>query len=497
MPSRDEPTASSASSPSVPNPRPPLGVVRSAESLGRSSRASGVSGERDGSLIDLTNSLEFDRESGPASRTSPPRPPSSHGDTTSGAAGVGRSNSAEQASLSSLEALVRAESANRQEENAALARLLAFISTRPPPAIDPAGRRALLSASSLAEVTDVLQGQQPTPSSANDVAALRVELSTAESVNTHLSRRLDSLAVENAELRDKLEVAERERALWEGEAKKLAPFMTSLRKSLAATEASLKTAREDQSKKVAAAFAHAEAFRAQVRERDAEIARLINAISARDAEYATLQGVATKHFEQLTESARLLSSGDSQPLRHAQATIADQRRVILNQKRIIARQGFLPMHDPHMAAAAGAGLDVPGLDPAELQLNARLCGSTCNGGCLVGELRSSPELGDSNARRPLGSGGLYDRFQLGEPFRGWEHGSLGCCFGFRFGDTPAIILFDSPVIAAVSCAWGRPIQFDFVDRTDSSSKYSVEFHSACRACWFRRADFTLRSASPS
>ncbi|KAG6622016.1 uncharacterized protein IUM83_07433 [Phytophthora cinnamomi] len=321
----------------------------------------------------MTNSLEFDRESGPASRISPPRPPSSHGDTTSGAAGVDRSNSAEQASLSSLEALVRAESANRQEENAALARLLAFISTRPPPAIDPSGRRALLSASSLAEVTDVLQGQQPTPSSSNDVAALRVELSTAESVNTHLSRRLDSLAVENAKLRDKMEVAERERALWEREAKKLAPFMTSLRKSLAAREAFLTTAREDQSKKVAAGFAHAEAFRAQVRERDAAIARLVNAISARDAEYAALQRVAAKHFEQLTESARLLSSRDSQPLRHAQATIADQRRVILNQERVIARQGFLPMHDPHMVAAAGAGLDVPRLNPADLQLNARLC----------------------------------------------------------------------------------------------------------------------------
>ncbi|KAG6599851.1 uncharacterized protein IUM83_13218 [Phytophthora cinnamomi] len=85
-----------------------------------------------------------------------------------------------------------------------------------------------------------------------------------------------------------MEVAERERALWEREAKKLAFFMTSFRKSLAATEASLKTAREDQLKNVAAAFAHAEAFRAQVKEHDAEIARLVNAISTRNAEYATL-----------------------------------------------------------------------------------------------------------------------------------------------------------------------------------------------------------------
>ncbi|POM57793.1 Hypothetical protein PHPALM_37648 [Phytophthora palmivora] len=49
------------------------------------------------------------------------------------------------------------------------------------------------------------------------------------------------------------------------------------------------------------------------------------------------------------------------------------RETILRQKRVISRQGFVPMHDPHMAAAAGAGLDVPGMDPASLKLNARLC----------------------------------------------------------------------------------------------------------------------------
>lgn len=31
------------------------------------------------------------------------------------------------------------------------------------------------------------------------------------------------------------------------------------------------------------------------------------------------------------------------------------------------------MHDPHMAVAAAAGLGVPGMNPADLQLNARLC----------------------------------------------------------------------------------------------------------------------------
>ncbi|EGZ10225.1 hypothetical protein PHYSODRAFT_338893, partial [Phytophthora sojae] len=108
-------------------------------------------------------------------------------------------------------------------------------------------------------------------------------------------------------------------------------------------------------------------------ERDSEIERLTQLLSARDAEYAVLQGISTKHFEQLQESARLLISGDAQPLRDAKATIKHQREAILRQKRVISRMGLLPMHDPHMAATAAAGLDAPGLSPADLQLNARLC----------------------------------------------------------------------------------------------------------------------------
>ncbi|POM70936.1 LOW QUALITY PROTEIN: Hypothetical protein PHPALM_12565 [Phytophthora palmivora] len=49
------------------------------------------------------------------------------------------------------------------------------------------------------------------------------------------------------------------------------------------------------------------------------------------------------------------------------------RETILRQKRVISRHGFVPMHDLHMATAAGAGLDVLGLDPASLKLTARLC----------------------------------------------------------------------------------------------------------------------------
>ncbi|KAG3234991.1 hypothetical protein PI124_g19974 [Phytophthora idaei] len=111
----------------------------------------------------------------------------------------------------------------------------------------------------------------------------------------------------------------------------------------------------------------------QVQNRTAEIKTLHQTIADKDAAYVTLQGVAAKHFEQLHEPTRLLNSTSDPALRHAQAVVKDQQAVILRQKRIIQRQGCLPLHEPHMAAAAGAGLDVPGLNPADLKLNARLC----------------------------------------------------------------------------------------------------------------------------
>ncbi|GMF32525.1 unnamed protein product [Phytophthora fragariaefolia] len=109
----------------------------------------------------------------------------------------------------------------------------------------------------------------------------------------------------------------------------------------------------------------------EVLDRDQEIATLRASIVDRDRAYATLQGVATKHFTQLQESARLLTDGGGQPLRHAKEVVAHQRAVILRQKLSIARQGSIPVHDPHMAVAAAGGLDAPGLSPSDLQLNAR------------------------------------------------------------------------------------------------------------------------------
>ncbi|EGZ20643.1 hypothetical protein PHYSODRAFT_328731 [Phytophthora sojae] len=318
-----------------------------AELVDSASRARGVSNGQEHPVIDLTTSRGFDRESEPASRTSPRRLPSPRDDTTSDAADLGRSDSAGPVSLDSLAALIHAQSEQRRIENADLARLLSFVITRPAPAADREVRRAALEATSVSELLSLLRGQHQSSSQASDVAALRVELESTRTINADLTRRLDSQAAVKADLEERLKTVEEERDRWKAESKKSSPLLTSFRKAMAESEASLKSARKSQDDKVKSALAHAKDLGRQLRERDSEIERLTQLLSARDAEYAHL--------------------------RDAKATIKHQREVILRQKRVISRMGLLPMHDPHMAAAAAAGLDVPGLSPADLLFNARLC----------------------------------------------------------------------------------------------------------------------------
>ncbi|KAE8982376.1 hypothetical protein PR001_g23747 [Phytophthora rubi] len=227
-----------------------------AGSTPRPSRASGVSDERDSPFIDLTTPQEFDRESEESSRASSPRPSSPRGGTTSDTAGSGQSGSAGQVTLASLEDLIRQEAHCRQQENGDLARLLSFAFTRPVPPADRLQRRALLDARSVAELTHVLRGQYSPLSSAHVVADLRQELGVLQTLQGDQARRLDSLASENAELQEKVKEAELERSLWEREAKKASPFLTSLRKALAKSEAALKLAQEKQIRKVKSAFKH-------------------------------------------------------------------------------------------------------------------------------------------------------------------------------------------------------------------------------------------------
>ncbi|KAF4029245.1 hypothetical protein GN244_ATG19049 [Phytophthora infestans] len=265
-------------------------------------------------LIDLTASHEFDAESAESSRARPPGPPSLPDDAISGARG--------------------------QSSSAA---------------------------------PDILKGNYAALDYSQIIGDLRADNQAVQEENRALTRRLDTLALSNVDLSTQLSSARQQVSRLEAATTQSANLLASLRKAVALSKAKLARAMEAEQGKVKAALSQAQLHHQQVLDRDAEIAVLLRSISERDAAFVTLQGIAFKHSERLQQSVQLYSSTGTQPLRHAQLVIAEQRAVILRQERLIPRNGVIPMHDPHMAAAAGAGLEVPGLDPSDLRLNARLC----------------------------------------------------------------------------------------------------------------------------
>ncbi|GMF24268.1 unnamed protein product [Phytophthora fragariaefolia] len=345
----------------TPPPSARRGEGLFAESQPRSYTTPRVSDERESLFIDLTTSSYVYADPRLTSRTSPPRPLSPPGDTTLDA--EHESDSARQVTLEPLECLLRFQASQREQELAELTRFVAFSLTRPAAPSDRAQRDALLSATTIIELGDALRRQFTGPDSAAVIADLRTELQVAQQINAYLTRRLDTQSAESADLQGQLKVMTLERDRLLDLSKQSTAFSASLRKSVAELEAQVTSVRAVSDAEIAAAFRHADDSKRQVLDRDQEIATLCASIVDRDRAYATLQGVATKHFTQLQESARLLTDGGSQPLRHAREVITHQRAVILRQKRVIARQGSIPVHDPHMAVAAAGGLDVPGLSP--------------------------------------------------------------------------------------------------------------------------------------
>ncbi|POM73365.1 Hypothetical protein PHPALM_9795, partial [Phytophthora palmivora] len=233
--------------------------------------------------------------------------------------------------------------------------------------------QAILHAESASALVDILRGQYQHPNSSAELAQLRVDLHSAEASNASFQKRLGSAQDQVVQLKMQLETSEQECHLWNREVDKSIGLITSPRKVLTASGAELKQTRLAQSAGVTATRSALRAAERMVKGRDEEIVALSKSIVERDDAYKILQGVSAKHFQQHQEIALSLDDNGSHKLRHAKKTIDEMRETILRQKRVISRQGFVPMHDPHLAAAAGAGLDVPGMDPASLKLNARLC----------------------------------------------------------------------------------------------------------------------------
>ncbi|ETL25839.1 hypothetical protein L916_20377, partial [Phytophthora nicotianae] len=224
-----------------------------------------------------------------------PGPPSLPGDTTSDAAH--KPSSAEAVDLDSLAAFLQQQADDHREDNSFLAQLLAY---------------DLLS-------TLVEQSIAFDPSAV--IAELKVDLRDARTQYDALQRRLDALA-NSAEL------------------------IALLRKAVALSETQQSKIAETEKSKVAAVFAQADLHQQQVLARNAEIKALRQTFTDKDTAYSILQGVAAKHFEQQQKSARLLNSTNDQSLRHTLPTIENQRAVIVRQKQVIARQGYISMHGP-------------------------------------------------------------------------------------------------------------------------------------------------------
>ncbi|POM74429.1 Hypothetical protein PHPALM_8611 [Phytophthora palmivora] len=365
-----------ASQPSQAPPVDPVtstdhGSEASAELPVRGASALGVSSGRGNPVIDLTTSLETGPGSGPSSRTSSPRQSSSPADTTSDT--TIKSSSVGVAAMDPVSTLVMQQGDRHHNEHIQLVRFTALALTQQPQPSDSAQRQAILHAESAGALVDILRGQYQRPNSSAELAQLRVDLHSAEASNASLQKRLGSSLDQVAQLKLQLETSERECHLWKREVDKSVGLVTSLRKALTASGSELKQARAAQTAEVTATQSALHAAELMIKSRDEDFTAVSKSIVERDEAYKILQGVSAKHFQQLQEIVLSLDDDGSHKLRHAKKTIDEMRETILRQKRVISRQGFVPMHDPHMAAAAGAGLDVTRKDPASLKLNARLC----------------------------------------------------------------------------------------------------------------------------
>ena len=68
-----------------------------------------------------------------------------------------------------------------------------------------------------------------------------------------------------------------------------------------------------------------------------------------------------------------MCSGGDHALRSARGLIDDQRRIIAGLRNRLRHHRVPWPLDHHLTTAAIAGIDAPGMNPHELDLNSRLC----------------------------------------------------------------------------------------------------------------------------
>ena len=67
------------------------------------------------------------------------------------------------------------------------------------------------------------------------------------------------------------------------------------------------------------------------------------------------------------------SNGDSHALRVMRRTVSSRHQVIRQQNTLLRRGNIQCPLDPNLAVDAAVGVDVPGLNSRDMDINSRLC----------------------------------------------------------------------------------------------------------------------------
>ncbi|GMF56477.1 unnamed protein product [Phytophthora fragariaefolia] len=240
---------------------------------------------------------------------------------------------------------------------------------RPALPTDFALRRALLRAQSFGDMLDVLRANTAEPpSSTKELAELRVQNAKLTRDNQALLRRLESALASSTRFEHDLATDVPERDEWKRHATKTSELVASFRNTVCVLELQLRESTRKSNRRVDSCQQLVDHLRRMVDQRDKDLKVMSEVLAERDVAYSALQGVASSYFEHVQEAAAVISSGGAdRPVRFANQTIDNQRRVIQRHN------GRISVADPALALAAATGIDAPGISPGDLALNARLC----------------------------------------------------------------------------------------------------------------------------
>uniref|UniRef100_H3GYQ5 Uncharacterized protein n=1 Tax=Phytophthora ramorum TaxID=164328 RepID=H3GYQ5_PHYRM len=291
-------------------------------------------------------------------------------------AGFDSSNLAagEFAGLAEIRRVLAEHEESQKQRDAALASLVSLLLTSAPLPDDASLRQSILGANTLADILlAVRQDVAPLPDTASEVADLRIKLAKSERVAAARLKRMETAIAESANTQHRLDTATHETAKWRAASLRTTELVESFNKTILQLKAQAKVDLQLESERTQAAERTIQGLNAELAARERTIDQLGRQLVEANAAQTVLRGVATKYFRDAQEAAVLACSGGDYALANAKRTISRQAEVILSQKAVIRHNGRYPVHDPHLAVAALVGVDVPGLDPRDLHLNARLC----------------------------------------------------------------------------------------------------------------------------